>query len=112
MRRALILPLLLGGALALGGCAASLAAGALGAAVRSGQPKPSADPDQARSAAEACTARASEHGEVHIIDVERRNASEVIVWGTVAQDSGRRSFQCNYGDKISGFKLRAIKPGA
>lgn len=112
MRRGPVLPLLLGGALALGGCAAGLAAGALGAAVRSGQPRASADPDQARSAAEACTARASQLGEVHIIDVERRSPSEVIVWGTVGQDSGRRSFQCNYGDRISGFKLRPIKRGA
>lgn len=110
--RGLVLPLLLGGALALGGCAASLAAGAIGAAVRSGQPKPSADPDQARSAAEACTARAAQHGEVHIIDVERRSPSEVIVWGTVETGGERRSFQCDYGDKISGFKLRPIKPEA
>ena len=108
--RASILPLLLGGALALGGCAAGLAAGALGAAMRSGEEAPSADPNQGRSAAEACRAHASQYGDVHVIDVERRSPSEVIVWGTVGQDPGRRSFQCTYGERISGFKLRRIKP--
>jgi hypothetical protein len=110
--RGSIVPMVLAGVLALPGCAASLAAGAVGAAIRSGQKPPTVDPHQGRAALEACTARAAQHGEVHIIDVERRSASEVIVWGTVGQDAGRRSFQCNYRDRISGFKLRPIRPGA
>jgi hypothetical protein len=108
--RGLFLPLFPGSALALGGCAAGLAAGALGAAMRSGEAQPGADPDQGRAAAQACHARASQHGDVHIIDVERRSPTEVIVWGTVGQDPQRRSFQCTYREKISGFRLRPIKP--
>lgn len=112
MIRGSIAALLLAGSTVLGGCAAGLAASAIGAAMRSGEPQPSADPDQDRSAAEACRARAAQHGDVHIIDVERRSPSEVIVWGTIGADPDRRSFQCNYGETITGFKLRPIKPRA
>jgi hypothetical protein len=101
--------LVLMGALALGGCAAGLAAGAVGAAIRSGQEPPRADPNRGRSAAEACRARAAQYGDVHIIDVEQRAVGKVIVWGTVGKDGERQSFQCDYGDRISAFKLRPIE---
>jgi len=47
---------------------------------------------------------------VHIIDVQQQTTSKIIVWGTVDDGKGRRSFECSYGTKITGFKLRAITP--
>jgi hypothetical protein len=42
----------------------------------------------------------------------RRAASDrpIIVWGTVGEDAEKRSFECDYGTKITGFKLREIHP--
>jgi hypothetical protein len=60
-------------------------------------------------AREACTARAAQYGGVHVIDVEQHSAAKIIVWGTVDDGKQRRSFQCDFGTKISGFRLRPIK---
>jgi hypothetical protein len=97
------------GALALNGCAASLAASAVGAAVQAGRKRPIVDPNQGEAALEACRARAAQYGEVHVIDVERRSATRVIVWGTAGIGAERQSFQCDYGSAITAFKLRPIK---
>ena len=71
-RKLLQLGSLLGAALALGGCVASLAASALGAAARSGQ-KPYQHNEQLQlTATAACRAHAAQHGEVQIIDWEQR----------------------------------------
>ena len=98
--------------LPLGGCAASIAASAVGAAVRAANQGDRADPniDVGPAATEACTAHASQHGAVHIIDVERRGPGKVTVWGTVTAAGHRRSFECRYDGKIDGFKLREIRP--
>ncbi len=108
MRRSM-LPLLLLGALPLGGCVAGMAAGAVGAAARAAQ-KPEAVPtqDPGPAARQACTERASQHGTVHIIDTEYRSAARLIVWGTVTAEGKRRSFECRYDGKVVDFKLRAI----
>jgi hypothetical protein len=108
MRKAL-LPLLLLAAAPLGGCAAGLAASAVGAAVRAADrpgPVPTEDPGPAARA--ACTAEAEKHGTVRIIDTEYRSASKLTVWGTAGEDAGKRSFECRWEGKIAGFKLRAI----
>jgi len=109
--RKMILPLIAAASsLVLGGCVAGIAASAVGAAVRGAQSQQAAGraPLSAQAAAEACTASASQHGEVRIIDVEARSSSKLVVWGTVANAEGRRSFECGYNGKVSGLKLRAI----
>ncbi|HEY0413289.1 MAG TPA: hypothetical protein VGD66_09110 [Allosphingosinicella sp.] len=100
--------------LPLGGCVAGLAVGAVGAvgsAVAKGG-APAADPniDVGPAALAACTARAAQQGEVHVIDVEHRGPGKAIVWGTVGEGPQRRSFECRYAGKILGFTVRAIGP--
>jgi hypothetical protein len=99
------------GSLALGGCVASLAAGAVGAAVSAtGSGRQAVVGDMRQSATEACRARASELGQVHIIDAEQREGGRVTVWGTVEDAQQRRSFECRYNGEVAGFRLRAIRP--
>lgn len=109
MRR-LALPVLLASSLALGGCAASIAAGVAGAALRSVQSAKPVPGDVGPAAVQACEARASQHGPVKIIDVERRSVGKVVVWGTAGEGAERQSFECGYDGKISRFKVRAIQP--
>ena len=105
-----ILPLVLAGAFALSGCAASLAASAVGAAIQASQGQPRAIANLNEVAAEACRAHAARFGEVRIIDVVPRGPDKAVVWGAVETAAGRRSFECRYAGKISGFKLRAATP--
>jgi hypothetical protein len=107
--RALTLTLL--AALTLSGCAASLAAGAIGAAARSAQGDPNAYHNNEAlklAAAQACRARAAPQGEVHVIDLEQRSARRVVVWGTATNASARQSFECTYTDRVTGFRLRRL----
>lgn len=108
MRAVIILPVL-AAALALGACVASIAASAAGMAIRSAQKEPQSNAHLKPTAVAACTARAAQHGTVHIIDVEQRGAGRMIVWGTVTDASERRSFQCHFTTGIAAFKLRAIR---
>ena len=108
MTRILVSVLLAGSALALGGCVASLAVSAAGMAGKAvaGKPKPN---EQAQpAAATECSTRASQYGRVHLIDIEQRSISKIVVWGTVDDGKQRRSFECSYGTKITGFTLRTI----
>lgn len=110
MKRSL-LPLLLAGSLALGGCAASIAAGVVGAAVNAANPPPAEVPysaDLIAAAREACRARAAQHGAVHLIDAEQGRGGRVTVWGTVQDLLQRRSFVCTWNGTVAGFTLRAI----
>ena len=105
------LPLLLVASLALGGCAASIAAGVVGAAVRAASPSPrevAYSADLLAAAREACRVRAAQHGAVHIIDAEQGRGGAVTVWGTVQDSRERRGFTCSYNGSVSGFRLRAI----
>lgn len=102
--------LLAGGALAVSGCVAGMAASAVGMAARSAQGQPASNQHLKPAATAACSAQASPHGTVRIIDVEQRSANKIIVWGTVDDGKERRSFECAYGTKVTGFKLRPIKP--
>jgi hypothetical protein len=109
MRRS-ILPLLALAALPLGGCVASLAAGAVGAAVRAAdgpEAPPKEDPGPAARA--ACTARAASYGDVRIIDTVYRSAARLVVWGSVESQGRRRSFRCRYDGKIVGFELKEVE---
>ena len=97
--------------LALNGCAASIAAGALGAAARSAGGGPDAyhnDEPLKLAAAQACRARASGLGEVQIIDLEQRGARKVVVWGTATGSARRQSFECTYTNRITGFRVRNL----
>ena len=100
--------LLAGSALPLGGCVAGMAASAASMAARSARGEPESNEHLKPAAEKACSARASQYGAVHIIDVQQRDASKIIVWGTVGEGKERRSFECAYGTKIIGFELRAI----
>ena len=109
--RTLILPILATLALPLGGCAASIAAKAVGAAVRAAdgpEKVPTEDPGPAGRA--ACSAEAERRGgsAVKIIDTEYRSAARLTVWGTTEVAGQRRSFECRFEGKITGFTLRAI----
>ena len=55
-----------------------------------------------------CSARAELYGVVHIIDVEQRSPSMIVVWGTTQNDQGRKSFKCSFGTKITSFTIRPI----
>jgi hypothetical protein len=108
MRRPTLLLLALG-ALPLGGCAASLAASAVGAAVRAAD-KPDRAPkeDPGPAARAACSARAAPYGTVKIIDVVYRSVAKVVVWGSVEGEGGKRSFQCRWDGKIVGFEMKEV----
>jgi len=108
MTRILVSALLTASALALGGCVASLAVSAAGMAGQAVVGKPKSNEQAQPAAATECSTRASQYGRVHIIDVEQRSISKIVVWGTVDDGKQRRSFQCDYGTKITGFKLRTI----
>jgi len=104
------LPLLLAGAFLQSGCVASLAASAVGAAVRAATPdRPDVVHDLRAAAAAACQARGARHGEVRIIDTEQRRDGRVTVWGTVQDAQQRRSFQCTYDRRVTAFDLRPIR---
>ena len=108
-RPALLLALVAG--LTLSGCAAAIAAGALGAAARGARGDPYAYHNSEPlklAAAHACRDRAASQGDVHVIDLEQRGARKVIVWGTATGAGGRQSFQCTYTDRITGFRLRRL----
>ena len=102
--------LLAGLPFALGGCAAGIAAKAVGMAVQEARGAPADNQHLAPNARRECTERASQYGTVHIIDVEPRPPSRMVVWGTVDDGKQRRSFECGFTTRITGFTLREIKP--
>ena len=99
---------------ALGGCVAGMAGSALGMAAQSARGRPVSNEALQPQAREACSAQAAHYGAVHIIDIEQHRIDKIIVWGTVegTVDGGKqkRSFQCDFGTKITGFTLRPITP--
>jgi hypothetical protein len=108
MTRILVAVLLAGSALALGGCVASLAVSAASMAAKGVAGKPKDNEQSQPAAATECSTRASQYGRVHLIDVEQHSPSRIIVWGTVDDGKLRRSFECHYTTKVTGFTLRAI----
>ena len=107
MKRA-ALPLLMMSGFTLSGCVASMAASAVGAAVNASQPRETNE-DLRRPAVAACTTRAVEHGEVHIIDAEQSRGGRVTVWGTATSPEQRQGFTCRWsGGEVSDFDLRVL----
>jgi hypothetical protein len=94
----------------LSGCVAGMAMSALGMAAQSARGRPVSNQPLQPQAREACSAQAANYGTVHVIDVEQHAISKIIVWGTVDDGKQKRSFQCDFGTKITGFTLRPIKP--
>ena len=94
----------------LGGCVASMAVSALGMAAQSARGRPVSNEALQPQAREQCSAQAAQYGAVNVIDVEQHRIDQIIVWGTVDDGKQRRSFQCDFGTKITGFTLRPITP--
>ena len=90
------------------GCVAGMAANAVAMAAAGARGEPQSNQHLQPTAREACTAQAAAYGTVHIIDVEQRSASRMIVWGTVDDGKQRQSFECGFGTAVSYFKLRPI----
>jgi hypothetical protein len=110
MMTRLALALLCPAIFSLCGCLPAVAAGAAGMAARGAMGRPESNAHLAPDAESACTAAAARYGSVHIIDVEQRATNKIIVWGTVGEGGARQSFECDYGTRITGFKLRPIAP--
>jgi hypothetical protein len=108
MARKLAIALVGASTVALGGCAAAIAANAVGLAAQSARGQPQSNQHLQPAARTACSAHAGQYGAVHVIDVQQRTVSKITVWGTVQQGNDRRSFECNFTDKITSFKLRPI----
>jgi hypothetical protein len=101
--------ILLLAAVPLGGCAAAIATSAAGMAVQGARGEPHGNRHLQTQARETCSAHAGQHGNVHIIDVEQRGVNRIVVWGTVALDGERQSFECTFTDRVTGFTLRKIR---
>jgi hypothetical protein len=95
-------------ALLLSGCVAMAAVSGVGLAAQAAQGKPVKNEQFQPQARQACSARAAQYGAVHVIDVEQARIDKIIVWGTVDDGRQKRSFQCNFGTRITGFTLREI----
>jgi hypothetical protein len=87
-----------------------MAVSAASLAAQSARGAPRSNAQLQPEARKACEANAAQYGAVHIIDVEQHSVSKIIVWGTVDDGKQRRSFQCDFGTKVTGFKLRPIAP--
>ena len=92
------------------GCVPMMAASAVGMAAQSAQGRPVGNEALQPQARDACSAQAAQYGTVNVIDVEQHRVNQIIVWGTVDDGKQKRSFECDFGTKITGFKLRAITP--
>lgn len=102
----------LASAFVLSGCVASIAAGAVGQAVRAAEA--SRPPFDAAGAAplasDACRTRAAgAGGTARIIDVVARGRT-IRVYGAVDSDQGRRAFECDYRNgAVARFELRDVR---
>ena len=100
--------LLVASAPALGGCVPMMAVSAAGMVAQQAQRPVIGNEALQPQAREACSQRAAQYGAVHIIDVQQYSVSKIIVWGTADDGKQKQSFQCDFGTRITGFKLRPI----
>lgn len=107
MNRLLITPMLLL-PLVTGGCVAGMAISAAQLVADKAIPKPVANAQYRQAAISQCSGRAALYGPVHIIDVEQRSRSKMIVWGTAGVGARRKSFQCGFTKRITDFIARPI----
>lgn len=87
---------------------AAMAASAVSMAATAAEGHPKSNEALKPQALNDCSNRAAQYGAIHIIDVEQHSVGKIIVWGTVDDGKQKRSFECDYGARITGFKLRAI----
>ena len=109
MRRLTLLP---AAAMLLSGCVAGMVAGAASMAAgrgRSGQ-KPNKEFMQA-AAQQACATHASQYGAVRITGITQKESGEIIVTGTIAEPTGKNSFECNFVTEVTGFTVQPVPPG-
>lgn len=109
MNRTLLLPLI-GSAFLLNGCLPMIAAEAVSMAASSARGQPQSNAALKPDARQACSEMAARYGAIHIIDVEQHSIDKIIVWGTVDDGKQKRSFECDFGTRITGLKLREITP--
>jgi hypothetical protein len=95
---------------AVAGCVAGLAMSAVGMAANSARGRPVSNEELKPQAREQCSAQAAKYGAVHVIDVVQQRIDKIVVWGTVDDGKETKSFECDFGTKITGFTLRPIKP--
>lgn len=110
MKRLVAFLLLAAGAPALSGCLPMVAMSAASMAVQGAEGTPVSNQAFQPRAREACTRQAGQYGTVNVIDVEQHRIDKIIVWGTVGEGARKRSFECDFGSRITGFKLREIHP--
>lgn len=108
MKRFILPVMALGLAPLLGGCVAAMAASAVSMAAQGARGQPVSDAELQPQAREACSTQAAQYGAVHVIDVEQHSVAKIIVWGTVDDGKQRRSFECDFGTKVTRFVLRPI----
>ena len=109
MTRKIALVLVLLAAPALGGCAAQALLLATQLANYVPEQQRASNAHLKPVAQQACTARAAQHGTVHVIDVEQRRADRLVVWGSVTDGQQvRRTFECHFTTSLVSFKLREI----
>ena len=94
----------------LGGCVPMMAMSAAQMVGQAAAGTPKDNEQLQPDARQACTATAAQYGTVTVIDVEQHKINQIIVWGTVGDGAQKRSFECDYGTKITAFKLREIRP--
>ena len=109
MKRLILLPVVAAMPL-LGGCVPMMALGAANMVAQSAQGTPKSNVQLQPAARDACTQEAAKYGTVNVIDVEQHRIDKIIVWGTVGDGPQKRSFECDFGTKITAFKLREIHP--
>lgn len=109
MKRMIPLLLLAASAPALTGCLPMMAVSAASMAVQGAQGTPTSNADLHSAARDACMQEAAKYGTPALIDVEQHKLNQIIIWGTVDDGKQKRSFECDYGTKITGFKLREIQ---
>lgn len=93
---------------ALAGCVPMMALSAASMAAQSARGMPASNEALRPQARDACTVAAARYGAVHIIDLEQHRIDKIIVWGTVDDGKQKRSFECDFGNRITGFTLRPI----
>jgi hypothetical protein len=112
MKRQILLPLVMFGTPALGGCAVQAALVAAEVAPQIRGPLGPGNAHLRTTATQACTQRAGRYGSVFIVDVEQRRADRIVVWGSVteAQQQRRRIFECHFTTSLARFKLGEYLP--
>ena len=110
MKRLVPISVLAAASPALTGCLPMMAVSAASMAAQGAEGRPVSNAAYQPQARDACTQQAAKYGAVNIIDVEQHRVDKIIVWGTVGEGPQKRSFECDFSTRITGFKLREIHP--